>query len=259
MLNLVAQGSGRPLLMIHGLGGHWRTWRTIAPALAAHREVLAIDLPGHGSSPPTADSNTFAGLVNSVEAFITTLGLSGVDIVGSSLGARLVLELARRGRVGAAVALDPGGFWQGWESAFFDTTVGGSVKLLRALKPVLPTLSANPITRTLLLAQFSAHPWRLNADVVAEELTSYADTPNFVALAHDLVTGPAQAGPAAHETGPLVIGWGRHDRVCFPAQAARAQAAFPSARLHWFANSGHLPHWDEPKATVDLILETVGV
>ena len=259
MLNFVAQGTGRPLLMIHGLGGHWRTWRTIAPALAEHREVLAIDLPGHGSSPPSADSDTFAGLVRSVDEFITTMGLTGVDVVGSSLGARLVLELARRGRVGAVVALDPGGFWQGWEAIVFDTTVGGSGKLLRAIKPTLPTLSANPITRTMLLAQFSAHPWRLNADVVAEELTSYADTPAFAPLAHDLATGPAQAGPAAPGTGPVVIGWGRHDRVCFPAQAARAQVAFPSARLHWFAHSGHLPHWDEPDATVDLILDTVGV
>ncbi|PSJ20383.1 alpha/beta hydrolase, partial [Halomonas sp. ND22Bw] len=34
----------------------------------------------------------------------------------------------------------------------------------------------------------------------------------------------------------------------------RAQAAFPSARLHWFAESGHFPMWDQPDETVAVIL-----
>ena len=55
---------------------------------------------------------------------------------------------------------------------------------------------------------------------------------------------------------PLVIGWGRLDRVCFPRQAARAQQLFPDARLHWFERCGHFPHWDAPEETARLILET---
>ena len=39
-------------------------------------------------------------------------------MVGSSMGARLVLEMARRGRARAVVALDLGGFWKGWERTF---------------------------------------------------------------------------------------------------------------------------------------------
>lgn len=45
--------------------------------------------------------------------------LGTVDTVGSSMGARMVLELARRGRGGHAVALDPGGFWNDAELRFF--------------------------------------------------------------------------------------------------------------------------------------------
>jgi len=41
-------------------------------------------------------------------------------MVGSSLGARLVLEMARRGRAGSVIALDPGGFWQVGADVFRD-------------------------------------------------------------------------------------------------------------------------------------------
>ena len=54
------------------------------------------------------------------------------------------------------------------------------------------------------------------------------------------------------------IGWGRKDRLCLPRQARRAQTAFPSATLHWFAQSGHFPMWDQPEETIRLILESTG-
>ncbi len=54
-----------------------------------------------------------------------------------------------------------------------------------------------------------------------------------------------------------VIGWGRQDRVCFVSQARRAQILFPDARLHWFAHSGHFPHWHVPQETVELIFDSI--
>jgi pimeloyl-ACP methyl ester carboxylesterase len=258
MMHAVRRGNGRPLLLIHGLGGSWRSWSTILLALAEEREVIAIDLPGHGATPADPDSGTFMGLANSVDAFITDQGLSGTDIVGSSMGARLALELARRGRVGAVVALDPGGFWRGWERTFFRTTIGASIRLVRGLEPTLPLLSRNVAARTLLLGQLSARPWALAAELVATELKSFAATPTFDALVRDLSEGPEQQGPAAPGSGPLVIGWGRQDRLCLPRQAARAQGAFPTARLHWFDRCGHFPMWDQPEATIRLIRESIG-
>ena len=62
MINVVRQGQGRPLLLVHGLGGSWRSWGPVLSALAAQREIVAVDLPGHGGSPAEADSGTFAGL-----------------------------------------------------------------------------------------------------------------------------------------------------------------------------------------------------
>lgn len=255
-LNFVRRGEGARLLLIHGLGGTWRSWSTILPALSAAREVIAIDLPGHSGTPAAADSGTFAGLADSVERFILEQGLEGVDIVGSSLGARIVLEMARRNRVGATVALDPGGFWRGWERTYFRTTLAASIRLVRALGPALPMLSRSAVTRSALLAQLSARPWRLNHEVVATELQSFARTKTFDALVRDLATGREQEGPAADPSRPLVIGWGKQDRLCLPRQAARAQKAFPSAKLHWFSKCGHFPMWDCPDETVQLILKT---
>lgn len=228
------------------------------PALARHREVIAIDLPGHGESPAENDSGTFDGLARSVEEWLVQEKLTAVDMVGSSMGARLVLEMARRGRSGAVVALDPGGFWSGWERSFIKTTLAASGWLLRSLRRALPTLAHNPIARSLLLAQLAARPWALNGDLVATELASIAGTSTFGALVQDLAYGRVQAGPSAASAGPVAIGWGRHDRLCFPRQAQRAERAFPEARLVWFERSGHFPLWEEPEKTVQLILNTIG-
>lgn len=254
MINLIRRGAGKPLLLVHGLGGHWQSWAPILDRLAGSREVILFDLPGHGTSPAEPDSGTFDGLVDSVARMIAREKLGKIDMVGSSMGARIVLELARRGSTGAVVALDPGGFWQGWERGFFKTTIAASVKLLRALRGALPKLSASAVARTALLAQLAARPWALDGKEVADELASYTSTPTFDALVRDLSDGPMQRGPAAADSGPVTIGWGRHDRLCLPRQAKRAMAAFPSATLHWFEHSGHFPHWEEPAATAKLIL-----
>ena len=253
-MHQINRGTGRKLLLVHGLGGSGRSWSPVLDALAVSRSVIAIDLPGHGATPAQHDSGTFDGLVGSVERYIVENQLAGIDVVGSSMGARMVLELARRGLVGNVVALDPGGFWRGWERTFFKTTIGVSGRLLRAIRPGLPLLSRNAASRTALLAQLSARPWALDPHMVEFELTGLSTTPTFDALVHDLATGPEQPGPAADSTGRIVIGWGRHDRLCLPRQAERAKAAFPSAHLHWFESSGHFPMWDMKEETVEVIL-----
>lgn len=254
-MNHIRRGAGTPLLLIHGLGGSWRSWTPILDALAAEREVIALDLPGFGDTPPLPGEVSIATLADAVTAFLSAHDLTGVDVVGSSMGARLVLELARRGVVGATVSLDPGGFWRGWERSFFALSINLSIRLIRLLQPVMPLLTGSPAGRTLLFAQFSAHPWRLSPTVTLDEMHSYAASPSFDALLHQLVWGAEQQGATR---GAIVIGWGRQDRVCFPLQARRATRLFPAARMHWFKDSGHFPHWDVPEDTVRLILASTG-
>jgi pimeloyl-ACP methyl ester carboxylesterase len=256
-IKYVRRGAGKPLILVHGLGSSRNAWSLNALALAPHRELLLLDLPGHGASRADTDSGTFAGLARSLESWLEDEGLVGADMVGSSMGARLVLEMARRGKSGAVVALDPGGFWDGWERRFISSTLTASGLLLRSLGTALPTLARHPASRSMLLAQLAARPWDLNGDLIGKELVSIATTATFDSLVQDLAFGPLQTGPSASGTGPVAIGWGRHDRLCFPSQAKRAQNAFPEARLVWFDRSGHFPMWEEPEKAVTLILETV--
>ncbi|UOQ51829.1 alpha/beta fold hydrolase [Hymenobacter cellulosivorans] len=258
-LHYIRQGSGPALLLVHGIGGSWRSWNPILHALAAEHDVVAVDLPGHGASPPLAGPHTIATLADALTDFLTEHNLLGIDAVGSSMGARLVLELARRGGVlGAVVSLDPGGFWAGWEVPFFYHSVAVSQQLVTALQPIMPALMDSALGRTALLPQFSARPWALAAEHAQNEMYSMAHTPVFDelldALAHGQVQPPAPAGSI---TAPLVIGWGRQDRVCLPEQAERALAKFPDARLYWFANCGHFPQWDQPAEAARLILATL--
>jgi pimeloyl-ACP methyl ester carboxylesterase len=247
-------GRGPPLILVHGLGNTPRAWDPIVAGLAPERVLVLVTLPGHDGTPTEPDSGTFAGLTRSLAQFIDDERLGDAAIAGSSMGARMALELARRGHRGATVALDPGGFWKGWETTMFKVTLGASLALLRGLGSALKPVARSAAGRSVLLAQLSAHPWRLDGDLVAEELSAIAATPTASALVADLAQAPPQLGPAGPGAGPVTIGWGRHDRLCVTAQADRAMAAFPDARLHWFEHSGHYPLWDSPDETVRVLL-----
>ncbi|HEX8127719.1 MAG TPA: alpha/beta fold hydrolase [Pyrinomonadaceae bacterium] len=258
-MNHIRRGAGKPLLLVHGLGGSWRSWNPILDRLAAEREVVAVDLPGHGRTPPLVGEVSIRKLADALTGFLAAENLTGIDAVGSSMGARLVLELVRRGggTLGAGVSLDPGGFWRGWERHVFYASLYASIRLVRGLQPVMPFLTGNPLTRTMLLPQLSARPWKLSPQLVLDEMRSFAASTSFDELLRQLAYGEDQPGaPQGTIKRPLVIGWGRRDRVCLPRQAPRALSLFPDASMHWFEHCGHFPHWDAPQETTRLILDT---
>lgn len=228
--------------------------------LAEHRDVIAIDLPGSGKTPPLKGETSIATLADAVTGFLDRNHLTGIDAAGSSMGARLVLELVRRGNVlGSVVSLDPGGFWEGIQTHLFYSSVAFSIRLIRLIKTIglLRALTENKISRSILLAQFAAHLWRISPKLALDELGSYAASPSFDELLYNLAYGERQKGwvPGSIQQ-PLVIGWGRQDRVCFPGQSKKAMELFPDAKLHWFNKCGHFPQWDQPQQTIDLILKT---
>lgn len=254
-LHHVRRGHGSPLLLVHGLGAGLRSWDPIIDTLAAHREVIAIDLPGFGQTAPLPGEVSIATLTDSVAQFIDEQGLDGVTTAGQSMGGRIVLELARRGIGGDTVALDPGGFWNERELAAFGYTLRPSIALVRALRGALPALLGNPVSRTALLAQLSAHPWSLTQQIVLPDLLGLADAAATDMAMDALTKGPKQQGaPAGTVPGRVTIGWGRRDLVTVPRQAHRAIEAFPDAALHWFPQCGHFPQWDAPHEAVELIL-----
>src|SRR5690242_12748905 len=98
-------GSGPPLLLVHGLGLCKEVSRPVVPLLAREREVVALDLPGFGESPPGAE--TVEGLARDVAAFADEIGLERPHVAGNSLGGGIALALGAMGRARSACALSP--------------------------------------------------------------------------------------------------------------------------------------------------------
>ena len=82
-MNGIRRGAGKPLLLIHGLGSTWGSWRPVLNDLAAQREVIAIDLPGFGKTPPLRGEVSIATLADAVTEFLDSHQLIGVDVVRS--------------------------------------------------------------------------------------------------------------------------------------------------------------------------------
>ena len=106
-------GHGRPLLLIHGLGGSGYTFRHLVPALARSHRVITLDLKGFGRSEKIFDQQySIYDQARLVEAFIAAHGLSGVTLVGHSYGGLVALvaalDLDRRapGRIARLVLMD---------------------------------------------------------------------------------------------------------------------------------------------------------
>ena len=249
---------GSPLVLVPGVGADTETWRPVLAGLAAQREVVRLDLPGFGRTPPFDGEVTMARYADALEAHLRAEGLASADLVGSSMGARLVMELARRGVGRASVALDPGGFWSVGQKKVFGATLAASVALVRALRPALPVLLSTPVGRTALLAQLSVRPWAVPADYALSEVRGLADAPGTSPAITALSTGPDQVGaPAGSLPGPMLVVWGRQDRVTIP-RPERVGELFPDATVELWDSCGHFPHWDQPERTVSRVLSFTG-
>lgn len=103
MASVRTDSSLPPVLLVHGWGGSFEsTWKFHGWCEAlrrAGRRVIAVDLPGHGSSAGSHNPADYADLASSIAARLT--GDQDIDAVGFSLGGKVVLELACR---------DPGRF-----------------------------------------------------------------------------------------------------------------------------------------------------
>ena len=173
------------------------------------------------------------------------------------MGARMFLEMARRGHSGDVVALEPVGSGPPpGQAVRRDRRSVDRVGQAHSARPAGP--DRTPVGRTALLLQFSATPWRLPADLVLQELRNFAGSPSLDEAVEALVHGPKQQGaPAGSLRGSVVIGWGRNDRVTAPSQAERAARCSRTRRCTG-STMRPLPALGPARETERLILDSTG-
>jgi pimeloyl-ACP methyl ester carboxylesterase len=107
-------GTGRPLVLLHGAFG----WATVYPTLAKDRQVIAVELQGHGHTAEIDRPLAFEQMADDTAALLRHLKIEQADVFGYSMGGTVALALAIRnpGLVGA-VAVN-GANWGKIEDAY---------------------------------------------------------------------------------------------------------------------------------------------
>ncbi|HET9739208.1 MAG TPA: alpha/beta fold hydrolase [Solirubrobacteraceae bacterium] len=239
----VRRGSGPPLVLLHALGADAFMWDPVMDRLATERDVLAVDMPGFGGSPPLADGSP-ASLARAVSEFVAAEGIERPHVAGNSLGGWVALELALAGDAASVTAIAPAGLWP--EPLVPRRSPARA--LARRLLPVLPALLSTRAGRRLALAGTAARPDRIPRAAALRLVRSYATAPGF-----DDANDAMRAG---RFTGldeiavPLTFAWPEHDRL-----VGRPRRLPGGARSVTLAGCGHLPTWDDPEQVARVLLE----
>lgn len=88
------EGTGEPILLIHGFCGSSEYWNNIIPELATKYRVLALDLPGHGGSAVQENINEMDQYATFINDFLDVVDVDKVTMIGHSLGGYITLAFA---------------------------------------------------------------------------------------------------------------------------------------------------------------------
>ncbi len=250
-------GRGEPLVLIHGIGSRWQMWEPVIDRLAARHEVIALDLPGFGTSPmpPPGTPPGLNSLTSLVAGFLSEAGIERPHVAGNSLGGLISLELARRGQVRSATAVSPAGFANRPEMIVARTSLWLSVRAARRLARRADSLLAPRIGRQLALGLFVARPERLSPADAAASVRALAAAPWFDETLPSLRPMEFSGSGAEEINVPVTVAWGDKDRLLLPRQARRAGRVIPRARLLLLRGCGHVPTYDDPEQVARVLLE----
>ena len=247
-------GSGPPLVLLHGIGHRRQAWDAVLDRLTPHRDVIAVDLPGHGESPPL-DIGTrpaLTALAEELTGFLDQLGLDRPHVAGNSLGGRMALEAGAAGRAATVTALSPAGFWRSGRELGYAKSVFWAMQVMGArLEPVAPTLAGSTSGRAVLYASVVHRPSRMSPEQALGDLGAFlAARPALNAILAEATAFEEQI-PAGV---PVTIAWGSHDRLLPRRQALVARARLPQARFVRLPDCGHVPMTDDPALVAGILL-----
>jgi pimeloyl-ACP methyl ester carboxylesterase len=239
------RGAGPPLVLIHSLGTDRCVWGPVLDRLAALRDVIAVDLPGFGESPPLPDGTepTPRALARAVAGFLREQGIENPHVAGNSLGGWVALELGLDGSAASVTAISPAGLWP----RALPPKPSIARNVARAATPVLAAVLASEGGRRLALGATMAHPERVPARDALRLVRAYAAAPGY-----DTVNAAMRAGRFEgldRIRVPLTFGWPDRDRL-----VGRPNRLPASARNVVLRDCGHVPMWDDPEQVADLLL-----
>lgn len=258
-------GTGAALLLVHGLGGSHLNWLSVAPQLAEHHRVFALDLPGFGRSPLAGRRSSIAANVLVLTRAIPELSDRPVVLMGNSMGGLLSIGVAATHPtlVRCLLLVDPAvPAPGGWKPRFDRVTRNflaaalipswGARRVARAVAALGPE---SLVFETLRLC--SADPSRIEQAVTdahialeAERLAQPGWQESFYAAARSLVRSLALKRQVMRWVrlveAPTLLVQGDLDRLV-SVQSARAIASLrPDWEYHEFAGAGHVPMMEVP-------------
>jgi 4,5:9,10-diseco-3-hydroxy-5,9,17-trioxoandrosta-1(10),2-diene-4-oate hydrolase len=240
------QPGGPVVVMLHGGGPGASAWSNFGrnlPVFAARFRTLMVDQPGFGrSAKPAVTGNYFTFAADAVSGLLDELGIDRVHLVGNSLGGGTAVRFALRfpERADRLVLMAPGGLGL---NVFAQDPTEGVQRLMEFAAPPGPSREKMAaFLRTLVFDQ------RLVTDELVDERYAAASDPDAIAAMASM--GASFYDPACAEDGmlwreahrlrrPVLLIWGREDRVNPLDGALVALKLIRRAQLHVFGGCGH--------------------
>jgi poly(3-hydroxyalkanoate) depolymerase len=245
-LRVARHGTGPPLLLLNGLGASLEMWDGFVRRVGG-REVITLDLPGAGLSPPGRWPMRMASLARLIAGLQEQLGYVSVDVLGYSLGGLLAQEFAHRSpdRVRRLVlaATTPG-------------MLSVPPSPLVTLMMLSPARYYDRRLARLIVPRIAAGETARDHDVLANGLEQrLAKPPSLTGYLHQLY---AASGWTSHRwlhrlPQPTLVVHGDQDPVVPLVNARYLARTIPQARLHVVAGAGHLMLVDEPARAAPVI------
>ena len=246
-----------PVVLLHGITGHARTWDDEARLLAERRRVLALDQRGHGDSDPAPDGDYGDdALLGDLDAFVHALGLGRVSLLALSLGGRVAINYAGRypAQVERLVVVDIGPEIAPAGRARVGTLMATAPERFASIEDVIIHMRANtPRYTDAMLRHRAQHAVR---PLPGGGFTWKYDRALRDAIRQGRLRVPADLWPQWRAIAcPTLLVRGAESDVLSDETAKRMIDALPAARLVVVPDAGHTVPGDQPAAFQALLRE----
>lgn len=239
-----------PIVLLHGTSASLHTWEAWVSELKLTRRVITFDLPGFGLTGPFPDNDYhLPHYVEFVTALLHGLGVEHCVLGGNSFGGRVAWNtaLAQPGMVERLILVDAAGYPDPAASMPIGFRLAQLPMLGAVIERVLPRSVVESSVRNVY-----GDPSRVTDALVERyfELTLRAGNRGAVVQRFQQA-GMGDGFERIRQLKlPTLIIWGDDDRLIPPNSALRFQQDIAGSELALFKGLGHVPHEEDPAATL---------